>query len=345
MRSAWSEVKLASLFEVAGRKVGEGQAPYVIGEAGSNHDRSLDTALQLIDIASDAGADAVKFQLFDADALYPSGTEMWRLFRSVELPAEWLPRLAEHARARRIHFFASAFDPRSLARLTELGVPAIKIASSEATDLVALAAAAATGLPLFVSTGMCDLVDVTEAVACCLRAGNDRVALLQCVAEYPLVPERADLRVMDAYRDMFGGVVGFSDHTLGTAVPLAAVGRGAAVIEKHFTYDRSATGPDHGYALEPSELGQLVRDVRAAYAALGSEVKDLTAEERRLGRREGLYARRDLRAGATVGEDDIEERRPALGIRARYRRVVVGSRLRQDVAAGEALRWEMLARG
>lgn len=334
-------MKLAPSFDVGGRTIGEGHPPYVIAEAGSNHDRSLETATRLIDIAADAGADAVKFQLFDADALYPAGSEMWRLFRSVELPAEWLPRLCEHARSRSIHFFASAFDPRSLERLVATGVAAVKIASSETTDLRGVSAAARTGLPMFVSTGMCDIVDVSEAVAACVRAGNDRVALLQCVAEYPLAPERADLRVMDTYRQLFGGVVGFSDHTLGTAVAVAAAGRGAAVLEKHFTYDRSATGPDHGYALEPGELAQLVRDVRAAYSALGTAAKDLSAEERRLGRREGLYAARDLKAATALTDADIDERRPAVGIRARHRRVVVGSVLRQDVAAGEALRWEM----
>lgn len=326
-------------FTIADKTVGGKAAPYFIAEAGSNFDQSLDIARRLIDIASDAGADAVKFQLFRADILVPSGGEIHAAFKAVELNPEWVPALFDHARNRELVFMASAFDPESVRVLEDIGVMAHKIASSEATNLALVDAIAATGKPIFLSTGMCDIVDVQEAVERCLARGNTSVALLQCGAMYPLPPEHANLRVMDLFRDAFESPVGFSDHSLGTHLSLAAIARGANVIEKHFTHDRNAKGPDHFYALEPDELKQLISDAQDVHAALGNVQKKMLPAEREFGRRDGLYAARDIPEGTVITLADIEVRRPAIGLRARYLDATIGMKATHEITAGAPLEW------
>ncbi len=333
---------LANSLTIGSRAVGGAASPYVIAEAGSNFDQSLDKAKKLIDVAAEAGADAVKFQLFRADALQQPGTELHKVFKSVELNADWVPALAEHSRAAGIHFLASPFDRGSVDVLEAVGVEAYKIASSEAAKPDLVAYMAAKGKPILLATGMCDFIDIEEAVATCLRAGNDKVALLQCGSVYPLPPEQANLRVMDVLAARYGGVVGYSDHTLGLAVPVAAVGRGAAIIEKHFTLDKTSSGPDHFYALEPAELKQMFAMIREAHAALGSPDKDLLPDERKWGRRDGIYLARDVAAGQSLGRDDLEVRSPALGIRARNLGDALKFRARGHLVAGNPLTWEDL---
>jgi sialic acid synthase SpsE len=328
--------------KIGRRTIGAGTPPFIIAEAGSNHGQSLDTALRLVDAAARTGVDVVKFQLFQADALYPSGGEMHALFKSLELSRDWVPRLKAHAEEQGLLFMASAFDRGSVDVLEQAGVAAHKVASSEATHFALLAHIARAGKPMIVSTGMCDLVDVSEAVTVCEEMGNRSLVLLQCGTVYPLPPDQVHLRAMDLMHETFGCPVGFSDHTLGIHASVAAVARGAAVIEKHFTLDRQSPGPDHFYALEPAELEALVRACRETYSALGSRTKELLPEEKRLGRREGLYAARDLPRGTRLAASDIASKRPATGIRARHRDKVVGATLKEDVRSGEALEWQKL---
>ena len=332
----------AESFNIGNASIAAGGRPFIIAEAGSNFNQSLDTALRLVDTAAECGADAVKFQLFRAEELYPAGSEMHKIFKSVELNPDWVPRIAAHAAARGIQFFASAFDRKSVDVLDAAGAPAYKIASSETTNIPLLSYIAAKGKPLVVSTGMCDMVDVAEAVNACEGAGNRSIALLQCVAMYPLPPELVNLRVMDLLGEVFGCPVGFSDHTLGIGPSIAAVARGAAIIEKHFTLDRKAEGPDHFYALEPAELKALVTGAREAHAALGRPVKEMAPEERRLGRREGLYAARPIARGSTLAAEDVAARRPALGLRSRYRDTVIGAVATRDIERDAPLSWDML---
>jgi sialic acid synthase SpsE len=331
--------ELETTFNVGTTQVGGDAGPYFIAEAGSNFDQDLGTAKRLIDIAVEAGAQAVKFQLFRADALYPDGGEMHAAFKAVELNPDWVPKLTQHAAEQDITFLASAFDQDSVELLESIEVAAHKIASSETTNLPLLDQIAATGRPLFLSTGMCDLIDVQDAVARCQARGNAKIALLQCGAMYPLPPEHAHLRVMDLFRNVFDAPVGFSDHSLGTHVTLAAVARGANVIEKHFTHNRDAEGPDHFYALEAGELKQLISDSRNIYAALGNAQKEMLPSEREHGRRDGLYAARDVVAGSVLTGADIEVRRPAIGLRARHRDAAIGMRAARTIAAGTPLNW------
>jgi N,N'-diacetyllegionaminate synthase len=330
---------LAEKFTVADRTVERDGKPYVIAEAGSNFNQSRDTARALIDVAAKAGADAVKFQLFKASVLYPDGGQVHDILRSVELDASWVPDLASYARSHGIAFLASAFDLQSLAVLEAVGVPAHKVASSEATNVQLLAAMARTGKPIFLATGMCDLTDVTAALAVIVSEGNRQVSLMQCGSVYPLPEEQANLRVIDTFASAFGGPVGFSDHTLGCNAAVAAVARGAVSFEKHFTLDRKSPGPDHSYALEPPELVNYVASLHRTHAALGDGVKDMLPQERSVGRREGLHARKRIEAGARLTADDIEVRRPATGIRARDLALAVGAVSRGVIEAGEPIRW------
>ena len=329
-------------FEIFGKRIGPGAPAYVIAEAGSNHDKSLDTARRLIDAAAAAMCDAVKFQLFDTDELYSPDHANYAIFKSMELPADWLEPLKNRAEASGLAFFASVFDRRSADRIEAVGVPAYKIASSETTKLDLLAYIAAKGKPLFVSTGMCDLVDVMEAVACCERNGNDRIALMQCVALYPARPDDANLAVMDKFRSQFDCPVGYSDHVLGTTIAVAAAARGANVIEKHITLDRNSPGPDHSYAIEPDDLAAMVRQIREVEVAIGNGLKDMHPEERRIGRRFGLYAARDIQAGERIGPDAIAVRQPAIGIRARHRDQVVSLVSQRAIRANDPILWEYL---
>ncbi len=333
---------LAASFTLAGRTIENGGNPFLIAEAGSNFNQDFDTARRLIDVAAESGADAVKFQLFRSDILYPTDEKMRAIFRSVELNADWVPQLSEHARSRELCFLASAFDAASIDVLEAIGIAAHKVASSETVNVPLLARMARTGKPLLISTGMCDLADVRDAIEVCRESGNEKIALLKCSAAYPLEPRDANLRAIALLQSTFGCPVGFSDHTLGQAVSVAAVGLGAAVFEKHFTLDRSATGPDHFYALEPQDLKRCVADIREAFAAMGRPVLELLPVERETGRREGLYAARAIARGAQLSAADIEVKRPALGLRARFLRSATGATCARDLAKGEPITWASL---
>lgn len=333
---------LKTAIKISNKTIAADHPPYIIAEAGSNFNQSMDTAKQLIDVAATAGADAVKFQLFQANQLYPNGGELYDIFKSIELDSGWVPDLQKHAHDQGIEFLASAFDRKSVDALEAANVPAYKVASSETTNLSLLHYMAAKQKPMIIATGMCDMIDVEEAVNICAAAGNEDVALLQCGAMYPLPQELVNLRVMHAFQDRFGCPVGFSDHTLGISAATAAAALGACVIEKHFTLDRSSEGPDHFYALEPNELKAFVRSVGEAQQALGSPIKALLPDERKLGRRDGLYAARNIAAGEVIKETDITVRRPAPGIRARYLSAVSGATAKCAITKDEPLVWEQI---
>lgn len=336
---------LKNELKIAGTTVGGNASPYIIAEIGSNFDKNLDKAKKMIDVAKEAGANAVKFQLFRADVLYPNRDGLYDIFKSIELDAEWVPMLNKHANDQGLHFMASAFDMGSINVLEAVNTPAHKVASSETINLGFLHKLASTGKPVIISTGMCDMVDVEEAVNTCLGAGNDQIVLLQCGAMYPLPNEQANLRVIQSLAQRFKCPVGFSDHTLGQIAAITAVGLGAMVFEKHFTLDKKGAGPDHFYALEPDELKSYVAAIREAHEALGSGEKQMLPKEKELGRREGLYLGRNMAKGETITAADIVIKRPAVGLRARYASAVVGATLTQALDKDQPLSWDVLTFG
>lgn len=330
---------LANKFTVAGKTVERGGKPYVIAEAGANFNQSLDTAKRLIDVAAEAKADAVKFQLFKAIELIPADAPGFDILTSVELNPDWVPLLAEHAKSRALPFMASAFSLDALAKLEAIGVPAHKVASSEVMNLPLLAAMARTGKPIFLATGMSDLADIALAVDVITSEGNDKVSLMHCYARYPLPEAEANLRVIETLGRAFGGPIGFSDHTQTRKSSVAAVALGAVTFEKHFTLDKNAEGPDHFFALEPKELADYVSAIQETYAALGDGIKVMHPEERNGRRREGVHTRRKIAAGQKLTRDDLELKRPTGGVRGRDVNHVINAVARRDLEAGVPLDW------
>jgi sialic acid synthase SpsE len=345
-------------FEIGGRPVGPGKPTYVIAEIGANHNRDLDVARELIDVAAEAGADAVKFQTYSGARIYSSKTPKFaylapitdkspaELLEEISLPREWQPVLAGYARERGIHFFSSPFDHEAVRELDELDVPALKIASFEIVDLPLIRAAAGTGRPLLISTGMAVLGEIEDALRAAAEAGGTAVGLMQCTSVYPAPVERINLRAMETMRTAFGVPVGLSDHSTGIAVPIAAAALGAAFVEKHVTLDRTMAGPDHPFAVEPGELSAMVRGIREAEAALGDGRKDGPSPEESeemytLGRR-SLIAARELPAGTVLERDMITIKRPGFGIPPKDLEHVLGRTLRVGVEEDEILTWDMV---
>jgi len=328
--------------KIAERWVGEGEPAFIIAEVGSNHNRNLEQAKKLIDVAAESKVDAVKFQLFKAENLYPETDPMFAVMKTNELPQEWARELAEYAKSRSLIFLASPFDAESVDYLEKVGVPAYKWASSEAINLPLLRYAAAKQKPMLIATGMCDLADVGTAVELVRAMGNQDIVLLHCASLYPAEPHHVNLRAMATMRDAFHLPVGFSDHTLGYIVAAAAVARGACVIEKHFTLSRKLKGPDHSYALEPDELQQLVKAIREVEASLGSPIKDMLPEEKQLARRESVAAAVNIPKGTSITGDMLLVKRPALGIKPRFLDAVIGAKAKVDIEKDEPITWDMV---
>ena len=345
-------------FAVGERRIGAGARTFVVAEAGVNHNGDVALGLALIDAAADAGADAVKFQTFRTDALVSraapkagyqvettgAGESQRDMLARLELSHEAHARLQERCAKRGVVFFSAPFDEASADALQRLGTPLIKIPSGEITNLPFLRHVARMGRPMIVSTGMSTLDEVAAAVAAIRESGDPPIALLQCVSAYPAPPADMNLRAMDTLRERFGVPVGLSDHTLGLEVALAAVARGAAVVEKHLTLDKAMRGPDHRASLDPGEMATLVRGIRTIESALGDGDKRPTASEldtRRVARK-SLVAARALRAGERLTEDAVAVKRPGTGIPPAELSRAVGRRLRRDVAADEVLEWSAL---
>ncbi|MES2016795.1 MAG: N-acetylneuraminate synthase [Pseudomonadota bacterium] len=354
------------------------EAVYIIAEAGVNHNGVRELAFALVDAAADAGADAVKFQTFDAHKLASKSVakaayqkqrtdaaeSQLEMLKKLELPREWHAPLQAHARARNIEFISTAFDTGSLGFLVELGIPFFKVPSGELTNAPLLWQFARTGKPLVLSTGMATLAEVEQGLAVVThalsasaepadmnavwRAWSDagqrsklagHVSLLHCTSQYPTPFHEVNLRAMDTLASAFGLEVGYSDHTQGILIPLAAVARGARIIEKHFTLDRSLPGPDHSASLEPSELRQMVADIRALEVALGVAAKAPQASEwdTRQAARQQVVAARGIAAGTVLARDDLSTARSGRGLPASELWALVGTRSARAYDAGDVI--------
>lgn len=347
----------AKRIRVGDRWVGEGAPVYVIAEAGSNHNGSLEQAFTLIDIASDAGADAVKFQGFRARTLYPETAgksdylkderSIYDIIRAMEMPLAWLPELAARCVSRGVDFLCTPFDEEWAAALVPY-VPAFKVASYELSHTPLVRHVLACGKPTFLSTGASTLDDVRPVLELARDTGNDQIVFLQCTAAYPTPITDVNARAMVALREATGCLVGLSDHSRDPIVaPVVAVALGAAVIEKHFTLSNHLPGPDHKFAVEPDDLKALVRRVREAEAALGTGEKKVLAVEDELRHfaRRSLFATRAIRAGETFAADNVAVLRNGVNAPglppSEYERVL-GCVARGDVAAGAPITPELV---
>lgn len=323
----------------------------IIAEAGVNHNGAFDRALALVDAAAEAGADIVKFQAFRSRDLVADGapTAAYQkentghggqraMLERLELSLDQLAKLASHCRTRDIEFLCTAFDPAIIAALVEMGMRRIKVASGELNNLPALAHVAASGLPVLLSTGMATLEEVRQAVETLRRNGADDITLLHCTSLYPAPMESVNLRAMQTLRDSFKVPVGYSDHTLGDHVAVAAVALGASVIEKHLTLDRNLPGPDHAASLEPAEFAAMCARLRATALALGDGVKAPSAAELEVAEvaRKSWHAVANLEAGAVLAVGDVCLKRPATGLSATQS--PIGQRLKVARAADEPIR-------
>ncbi len=345
--------------EIGGQTVGDKNRCFVIAEAGSNHNKDMTTAKRLIDAAVTAKVDAVKFQSFTAgkiaaDTLHPVaqlgdrfgayGKTLHSFYKNSELPKGWIRDLFDYAREKGICAMSTPFDEQAVDDLVELGMQAIKIASFELVHLPLLRHAAQTGLPLILSTGMATLGEIEEALDAVAAAGGTNVALLHCNIEYPPAMCDIELRAMDTMRSAFHVPVGFSDHTSGIHIPVAAVAMGACIIEKHFTLAKDDRGPDHGFALEPDELSEMVASIRDVEQARGVGRKGrVAAEETHAVRgRRSVFAARDIPAHTIIELDMLAVLRPGVGLHPRHLGTLVGKKTTRMVRAHEPMAWNLV---
>lgn len=349
---------MAPWLKIGRRTVGAGQPVYIVAEMSANHLGRLERAIALVRAAKQAGADAVKVQTYTPEAMTNalsaettmsaatspwSGTPLYELYRRGAMPWEWQKKLMEVANELGIDFFSSAFDESSVKFLQELGVPCYKIASFELIDCELIAAAARTGKPLLLSTGMASMVEIEEALQAASGAGACEIALLKCTSSYPAKPSSMNLRVIPEMSRIFQVPIGLSDHTLEPAVPIAAVALGACIIEKHLTIARSDGGLDAGFSLEPDEFAAMVRAMRTAEEALGlvrfgSVPEELPMKELR----RSLYVAVQTRAGDELTDKNVKAFRPSKGIHPRHFHDVLGRTARRDICAGTPLQWDLI---
>jgi sialic acid synthase SpsE len=338
--------------------VGPDSPCYVIAEAGANHNRDLGMARALIEVAAEAGANAVKFQTYSAETLYSRKTppfdylesvskaDVFELIKSVELPRDWQQDLAEYSRDKHIAFLSTPFDLAAVDELDALAVPAFKVASFELVDLGLIRHVANKGRPVLLSTGMATYGEIEDAITACREVGNDQIVLLHCISLYPTPSGLVNLRAIPTMSAAFCRPVGLSDHTMGVVIPGAAVAMGARVIEKHFTLDRRLPGPDHPFALEPQELRTMIAGIREVEDGLrGDGVKAGPAPEEeqmfRLARRSIVLAR-DVPAGKILEPTDLTVKRPGFGIKPKMLPYVIGRRVTRALEADDILTWDMI---
>ncbi len=347
----------APYINIAGRRIGLGEPPFVIAEMSANHNGNLDTALRIIEAAKKAGADAVKLQTYTPDTITLDcdapefhiqgglwdGRTLYDLYREAHMPWDWHAPLFAHARKVGITIFSSPFDNTAVDLLEDMNAPAYKIASFEAVDLPLIKYVAGAGKPMIISTGMADADEIGEAIEAAHAGGCRELAILHCVSGYPAPAADYNLATLPEMQRRFGLVTGLSDHTLDNTTAISSVALGASIIEKHFTLDRSGGGPDDSFSLEPDELAALCRDVRTAWSAMGQI--DFGRKSSELGNaqfRRSLYFVKSLKAGERVTADAVRSVRPGYGLAPKYLDVVLGKVLSCDVKPGVAVTWRHL---
>jgi N-acetylneuraminate synthase len=343
---------------IAGRKIGPGEPPYIIAEMSANHNGSLERALAIVEMAKASGADAIKLQTYKADTITIdhdgpefllneglwAGRRLSELYQSAAMPWEWHEPLFKRAKEIGIAIFSSAFDATAVDLLQSLDAPAYKVASLETGDIGLIQRIAATGKPMIVSTGASEIGEIEEAVAAARAGGCKDLILLQCTSGYPTPASESNLRTIPDMAAKFDCLVGLSDHTYGTAVPVAAVALGACAIEKHVTLRRADGGVDSDFSLEPEELARLVADCRTAFEALGRVNYQVSPSERAIRPlRRSLYVVKDLAAGEAITEAHIRSIRPGKGLAPKHLKAVLGRKAAKSVKRGQPLDWSMVA--
>jgi len=347
-----------SYISIGRRRIGSGHPTYIVAELSANHCQQFDEAVKLIKAAKKAGADAVKLQTYtpdtltiqsDAPELRISGGTPWdgktlyELYSEAYMPWHWQPKLKKVADDLGIDLFSTPFDKTAVDFLGKMGVPAYKIASFEIVDIPLIEYVASMGKPIIMSTGMATLDEIDEAVSAARKAGATQIALLKCTSAYPALPEEMNLRTIPHLAKKFGVPVGLSDHTLGIAVPVAAVALGACIIEKHFTLSRSVPSPDSAFSLEPDEFRAMVKAIRTAGKALGQVRYEISEQEEksRVFRR-SLFVVKDMQAGEVFTQENVRSIRPGYGLPPKHLAGVLGRQALCNIYRGTPLKWELI---
>lgn len=347
------------IVRLGNREVGPGMQPYIIAEIGSNHNGDMNLCRELIDAAASAGVDAVKFQSWTdrsliAEEEYARNTEysdkkkhfgsLREMVTAYQLTEGQHREASAYCHDRGVVFCSTPFSAQEVDLLDELSVPFFKVASMDVVHLPLLRYVARKQRPILLSTGMATLAEIERAIETIRGEGNEQIVLLHCISIYPPEYETIHLRNIDTLQRSFGFPVGFSDHTLGTAIPLAAVALGACVIEKHFTLDQDMAGWDHAISADPEQMRTIVYESQNIFMALGDGTRTVSAGEmeKRKKFRRSLVTRRTLNRGSVLTEADLDAKRPGTGIGPDKLGYVIGRRLNSDLSADQVLRWEHL---
>lgn len=345
-------------FRIGGKAIGQGHSVYVIAELSANHNQDFNQAVRILQAAKESGADAVKLQTYTADTITIrsdapqfrigggtlwDGRTLYELYGEAFTPWDWQPKLKQAANDLGMDLFSTPFDATAVDFLEQMDVPAYKLASFELVDIALIQKMARTGKPLIISTGMATVGEIDEAVQAARQAGVTEIALLKCTSAYPASPDEMNLRTIPELMSRFGLPVGLSDHTLGVAVPVAAVTLGACIIEKHITLSRSLKGPDSQFSLEPQEFQAMVTAIRTAERALGEVHFGVSSSEAssRVFRR-SLFVVQDLRRGEVFTAENVRSIRPAHGLHPRHLTEVLGKTAARDISRGTPLSWDLV---
>jgi N-acetylneuraminate synthase len=345
-------------FKIGDREIGSHVKPYLIAEMSGNHNNSLEKALEIVDAAALAGADAIKLQTYTADTMTLNlstpgfvindpkslwhGRQLYDLYAEASTPWEWHAPIMNRARQHGLHCFSSPFDNTAVDFLEELGAPAYKIASFEMIDIPLIKKVASTGKPIIISTGMANVAEIAEAVNSARDAGATQIILLKCTSTYPATPENSNLATINSMRDTFDCMVGLSDHTMGCGVAIASVALGAPVIEKHFTLRRADGGVDSAFSMEPAEFRLMREECDRAWQSIGKITYGGTkAEEDSRMFRRSLYITKDVKAGDTLSPDNLRAVRPGFGLPPKFLHDLIGRRVARNLVAGTPADWSM----
>ncbi len=344
-------------FKVGKKRVGEGAPTYFIAEIGANFDGDLKIAKQYALEAKRVGADCAKIQTFKANKIVSreafasmklKGVHgSWNrpvdeVFKEVEFPRAWHKEFFEYCWSIGITPSTAAYYYEGVDLVDDIGIEFYKIGSGDITWLEMLEYIAKKGKPIMLGTGASTLAEVDEAVRTIEKTGNKNLVLMQCITNYPSKFESANINVLNTYREAFGAILGYSDHTPDDVVPLGSVALGAKVIEKHFTFDRTAKGPDHPHSMQPDEFARMIERTRNLEKAMGTSKKEVVAEESEtvIVQRRGLTVTKELKKGAVLKKSDIIELRPALGIYPKYKDMIIGKMVKKNLKAGSPIKWE-----
>jgi pseudaminic acid synthase len=343
---------------IKGKRIGHGLPVYVIAEISANHGGKFEQAVKLIHAAKKAGADAIKLQTYTpdtmtidckkADFLVGKGTlwegrNLYELYAEAFTPWDWQPELKRIAEDNELHLFSTPFDSTAVEFLEKMDVPAHKVASFELIDIPLLQKIGSTKKPVIMSTGMASITEIEEAVITLHNAGCSEVAILKCTSAYPAPAEEMNLRTISNLYETFDCPVGLSDHSMGIAVPIAAVSLGACIIEKHFTLSRSIPGPDSAFSLEPHELEEMIKSIRIVEKALGTISYAPSAQEEKMRvYRRSLFVVNDMKTGERFTQTSVRSIRPGYGLHPKYLDIILGRKASRDIERGTPVSWDLV---